>query len=150
MVIVHNASPHPIHPTSVVTAGPSRFAMNEWFIRREDETEVGPLRPSELLGQVRSGEVTSETLLRKNDSAWFEASKVGGLFEAAARRPQRHHCPFCNHVIEPPPVHCRHCQMDVRKSVLRDIPEEEEQPDRSNTATKSIKGWLKKKRLKKT
>ena len=123
--------------------------MNEWYVRREDESEWGPLRPSELLSHVRTGEVSEETLIRKNDSAWFEAAKVGGLFEAAAKRPTRHHCPFCNHVIPPPPVTCVHCSMDVRNSVQREVPEEEEEPDRSNTATRSIKGWLKKKRLKK-
>mgnify|MGYP000293648354 CR=1 FL=1 len=45
-----------------------------------DSEDVGPLRPSELLDKVRSGEVRPETMLRKDDSAYFQASDVGGLF----------------------------------------------------------------------
>src|SRR6056297_2813742 len=60
-----------------------------WFLKRMEgnvETEVGPLRPNELLSLVRKGQVQPDTMLRKDDSAWFEARTVGGLFEAALRQ----------------------------------------------------------------
>jgi hypothetical protein len=37
----------------------------------------------DLLKKVREGEVTPQTHVRKEDSAWFPADEVGGLFEAA-------------------------------------------------------------------
>ncbi len=63
--------------------------MTDWYVQHPDpeleEQFIGPLRPSELLKMVREGEVGPEHLLRKDDSAWFEAREVGGLFEAAMR-----------------------------------------------------------------
>ncbi len=47
--------------------------------------KVGPISPSELLEMIRSGDVTATTMVRKNDSRWFRADSVGGLFEAAFR-----------------------------------------------------------------
>ena len=46
---------------------------------------MGPMSPQELLEMVRVGDVTGTTLVRKNDSKWFRADSVGGLFEAAFR-----------------------------------------------------------------
>ena len=47
--------------------------------------KVGPLSPQELLELIRVGDVTATTMVRKNDSKWFRADSVGGLFEAAFR-----------------------------------------------------------------
>jgi hypothetical protein len=47
--------------------------------------KIGPISPSELLELIRSGDVTATTMVRKNDSRWFRADSVGGLFEAAFR-----------------------------------------------------------------
>ncbi len=47
--------------------------------------KIGPMSPSELLELIRSGDVTATTMVRKNDSRWFRADSVGGLFEAAFR-----------------------------------------------------------------
>ncbi len=44
---------------------------------------VGPIGARELLEMVRAGDVTATTLVRKNDSRWFRADEVTGLFEAA-------------------------------------------------------------------
>ena len=44
---------------------------------------IGPISGSKLLDKVKQGEVTRETLIRKNDSKWYPANQVNGLFEAA-------------------------------------------------------------------
>ena len=46
---------------------------------------VGPLTAAELLSKVRKGEISDNTPIRKNDSHWFPAVEVNGLFEAAFR-----------------------------------------------------------------
>ena len=46
---------------------------------------VGPLTAAELLSKVRKGEIGDNTPIRKNDSNWFPAVEVNGLFEAAFR-----------------------------------------------------------------
>ena len=81
--------------------------------------EIGPLRPAELLNLVRSGEVTPETQIRKDDSGWFNASAVGGLFEAARRPTIEHFCPACNAPIPEPPCGCPSCGRDVHKARTR-------------------------------
>jgi hypothetical protein len=55
---------------------------NEWYCDLMGKV-VGPIGPAELLQMVKKGEVTSETLVRKDDSKWYPADEVGGLFEAA-------------------------------------------------------------------
>lgn len=121
--------------------------MNDWYVQNEDLTENGPLRPRELLRLVRMGEVTPETMIRKNDSAWFEATKVGGLFEAASQPEVRHLCPFCGKQIGKPPTSCADCGMHVRSSIKQAVTPEES-ADRSSTAKRSIKDWLLKKKIK--
>ena len=84
--------------------------MAQWYVQRqsEDPTQmnemVGPLKPAELLKMVREGDVVPESLLRKDDSAWFEAREVGGLFEAAMRPTIKYFCPQCGQEIMEPPV----------------------------------------------
>lgn len=44
---------------------------------------VGPLTGQQLLQKVRRGEVGEQTPIRKDNSRWFPAIEVSGLFEAA-------------------------------------------------------------------
>lgn len=87
--------------------------MPQWFVRQM-EVEVGPLSSSELLGLVRQGSVVAETLVRKDDSAWFEARTVGGLFDAAARPSVEYSCPDCGTRVTKPPCYCPRCKVHLR------------------------------------
>ncbi|TWU50925.1 hypothetical protein Poly51_42180 [Rubripirellula tenax] len=128
--------------------------MTNWFVQNRDkkEEDVGPLRPSELLERVRKGEVTQETMVRKDDSPWFQASQVGGLFEAARRPTIEYFCPQCETEVSEPPVLCSNCGLDVHQAITR-ITENSigNQADRSfsSQAGKSVKNWLLKKRIRK-
>ena len=53
-----------------------------WFYKVHEKV-IGPLESDELLRKVRRGDITEGTQVRKNDSAWFPAKDVNGLFEAA-------------------------------------------------------------------
>ena len=57
---------------------------SQWYCEVRGK-KIGPLSPPELLEKVRVGDVTPTTMVRKNDSKWFRADQVGGLFEAAFR-----------------------------------------------------------------
>jgi hypothetical protein len=129
--------------------------VSNWFLQKLEgnvQSEVGPLSPTELLTLVRRGEIKPETRLRKNDSAWFPASDVGGLFEAAARQEVRFHCPACNHQVPKPPVTCPKCLRDIGRSEARVVQPE---PMRSAASApqrieeseelKSVQSWLRKK-----
>jgi hypothetical protein len=43
----------------------------------------GPVSSADLLQRVRCGDITEATPIRKNNSKWFPAKEVGGLFDAA-------------------------------------------------------------------
>ncbi|MEM1225248.1 MAG: GYF domain-containing protein [Planctomycetota bacterium] len=90
--------------------------MTAWFVQQNDETELGPLKPADLLELVRSGKVLAETMLKKDDSAWFPASDVGGLFEAARRPTIEYYCIDCGAQVKQPPTHCPHCIKDIQKA----------------------------------
>lgn len=90
--------------------------MAVWFVQREND-EIGPLRPAELLLLVREGSVQPETKLRKDDSPWFRASEVGGLFEAARRPTIEHFCTHCDNVrVAAPPSTCPKCDRNLTKT----------------------------------
>jgi hypothetical protein len=57
---------------------------SKWFCDLRGKV-LGPMSPQELLEMVRVGDVTPTTPVRKNDSKWFRADTVGGLFESAFR-----------------------------------------------------------------
>ena len=62
--------------------------MADWFVQIVGTgEEAGPYRPGELLDLVRNGEVTPESMLRKDNSSWFAAADVGGLFEMRCGQP---------------------------------------------------------------
>ena len=56
----------------------------KWFYKLGGRT-IGPISNLELLARVRSGEVVADSWVRKDDSRWFPAEEVNGLFETAFR-----------------------------------------------------------------
>jgi hypothetical protein len=56
----------------------------QWYCELMGKVE-GPLTSVQLLQKVKLGEITQDTPIRKNDSKWFPAIEVNGLFEAAFR-----------------------------------------------------------------
>jgi len=54
----------------------------QWFCKLKDGVR-GPISGAELKEKVRDGEVSGVTLVRKDDSRWFPAKEVVGLFDAA-------------------------------------------------------------------
>ncbi|QDS86583.1 hypothetical protein EC9_07500 [Rosistilla ulvae] len=96
--------------------------MSQWFVQQDDESEIGPLRPSELLDLVRQGVVTPQTLCRKANSPWCHAQDVGGLFRAADSQVAGYRCPHCQKLVSQPPTYCRGCSkyIDEAIEVMRD------------------------------
>lgn len=124
--------------------------MAEWFIKRDEESEdLGPLRPPDLLKMVREGNVTRQTMIRKNDSAFFEAGQVGGLFEAAMRPTIEHFCPGCKHAVSEPPTVCAYCGQELREAITKITENAISLPGEKlpSQAARSVKNWLKKKRI---
>jgi hypothetical protein len=116
------------------------------------QTEVGPLRPSELLSMVRKGEINPETKLRKDDSAWFPAGDVGGLFEAASRKEVQYFCPACDRRVTQPPVTCPNCLRDLGRNDARVVQPEKapvaQMPLEANERSvehQSARSWFQKK-----
>ncbi len=127
--------------------------MTKWFVQRgNNQQELGPLRPSELLEMVRSGDVTSDTMLRKDDSTWFAASDVGGLFEAAMRPTIRYFCPQCKAEVSEPPVTCHKCDTNIQRALTQikenTIAGSQDESDTADSGN-SVQRWLRKKRLSK-
>ncbi|MCC9603171.1 DUF4339 domain-containing protein [Stieleria sp. JC731] len=132
--------------------------MALWFLQRMEgnvKSEVGPLQPKELLQLVRKGEVKPETLLRKDDSAWFPAKEVGGLFQAAYRPEINYYCPSCGKQVTQPPVTCPSCLRDIGIRDAREVKQAVSgvaapagtvpAEPASNEAARSVQNWLKKK-----
>ncbi len=122
--------------------------MSQWFVQEEDDAEpLGPFTPSELLALVRRGTVTRETKLRKDDSPWFLAVDVGGLFEAAVRPTIILHCPGCNSVIPEPPCMCPQCGRQVETARREKVENRIQSPAeyaRQNGIGASMQSWLSK------
>ncbi|TWT56074.1 DUF4339 domain-containing protein [Allorhodopirellula solitaria] len=125
--------------------------MTAWFVKRENE-EVGPLRPADLLDLVRDGSVRPETMIRKNDSSWFSADSVGGLFEAARRPTIEHYCPHCENVrVAAPPSTCPKCDQNLTNTRQRIIENSlskssrtTKEPGASQGPALSARRWLQK------
>ena len=123
--------------------------MTEWFIQ-SDEEDDGPFRPKELLEKVRDGEVVKTTLIRKDDSKWFKAGDVGGLFEAAMRPTIEYFCPQCDSEVNEPPTVCVSCGREIREGITRITENAIIDPASRSIADKtsrSVKKWLQKKRI---
>ncbi|MEO9596001.1 DUF4339 domain-containing protein [Rhodopirellula bahusiensis] len=123
--------------------------MSVWFVQKGDE-QLGPYKPAELLALVRDGSVVAETKIRKDDSNWFSASEVGGLFEAARRPSIEHYCPQCNVRVSQPPTICPECGKDLDRTKTRIIEHSIGQTKRSSDTpsagpSDSAKRWLQKK-----
>ena len=124
--------------------------MAEWFIKNSDSggaPERGPYRPNELLELVRSGEVGPETNIRKDNSPWFRASDVGGLFEAAMRPTIHHYCPHCSAAVAEPPCTCPKCDANLTRT-REEIQENSivSQDDRGRSSGgQSVQDWLRRK-----
>ena len=56
----------------------------KWFYKLGGRT-VGPISGADLLVKVRDGTIAEGSWVRKDDSAWFPAEDVSGLFEQAFR-----------------------------------------------------------------
>jgi len=123
----------------------------DWFVQSSTNgEETGPFRPSELLELVRSGEVTPESMLRKDNSSWFAAADVGGLFEAAMRPTIRHFCPNCKFEISEPPVSCPKCDTNVTRAqtqITENTIAPQKSSEHSDNTAGSVKDWLSRKRL---
>ncbi len=66
--------------------------MPFWFYMNDGQPQ-GPFKGAEFLELVRTQAITAATMVRKDESAWFPAGEVGGLFAAAAK-------PTVEHVVE--------------------------------------------------
>ncbi|QEG39823.1 DUF4339 domain-containing protein [Roseimaritima ulvae] len=117
--------------------------MSEWFIRQED-VEIGPVDGRSLLDMIRGGSVTTDTLVRKNDSAWFQAGAVGGLFEAAAESTTEYFCPDCSSKVVKPPCICPHCgiQLSYARAKVSEHKIQGFQPKPKPKRSNSVQKWL--------
>ena len=91
--------------------------MAEWHCEIMGNV-IGPLTPAELLEKVRTGEITFDTKIRKDDSQWVAASEVGDLFERAVAVKKKQVCPYCQVEIGKPPIQCPGCDRYITKAVL--------------------------------
>ena len=126
--------------------------MTQWFVQQDSgRAELGPLRPSELLELVRSGDVTKESKVRKGDSTWCSAGEVGGLFEAALRPTIQYFCPQCETEVTEPPVTCMKCGREIRTGITK-ITEHAivQRTDPASSTAGSVKKWLHKKGIRKS
>ncbi len=124
--------------------------MAEWYIKNTDPNgapERGPYRPNELLDLVRAGDVVPGTIIRKDDSAWFMAGDVGGLFEAARRPTIKHFCPHCKASVPEPPCSCPKCEAHLTRT-REEITENSIASDSDRDVPgkgQSVQAWLRKK-----
>ncbi len=89
--------------------------MAEWYYKVLGDV-VGPLSSREFLDRVRSGEVTEEMHVRKDDALWVPARSVTGLFEYATERSAETVCPYCGSRIDQPPTRCAKCRRRISVS----------------------------------
>ncbi len=120
--------------------------MAQWFIYVNEMEVRGPLTPTELLAKVRAGEVVAETRLRKDDSAWFPAREVGGLFDAATKPTIIWRCPGCHSKLtSAPPCACMNCGRNLEIAYQERIEHHIESPadaTRQTSLGSSMKNWL--------
>ncbi len=121
--------------------------MAQWFLL--GPPEQGPLSPQQVLQMVRNGEITRQTKLRKDDSAWFSADEIGGLFEAALKPTIHYRCPSCRAEVSPNVHHCSRCG-SLFDLALREVTEHHvrssltsSEPASSNRNS-SMQNWLNK------
>ncbi len=121
--------------------------MAQWFIQKDEAESLGPFLPTELLAMVRRGTVTKATKLRKDDSPWFCAAEVGGLFEAAVRPTIVLHCPGCHAVVPEPPCMCAQCGRNlevVKREIIANRIQSPAEVAREHGVGASMQSWLSK------
>jgi hypothetical protein len=126
--------------------------VTNWYVQTAnpdfDEEFIGPLRPTELLKLVREGKVGPDHLVRKDDSAWFEAREVGGLFEAAMRPTINLYCPRCSAQVADVPTVCPKCGVEIvkaREEITENTILKSGDQSLSTQAGRSVQNWLNKK-----
>tara|TARA_B100002051_G_C16467482_1_gene501550 strand:+ start:158 stop:586 length:429 start_codon:yes stop_codon:yes gene_type:complete len=96
--------------------------MTEWYCDILGDV-VGPLKPSQLLEMVRAGDVSRETLIRKDDSQWVPAMEVNGLFDAASKEVKTkaetlgYICPYCGDPVSKAPTECSNCERHLNRVI---------------------------------
>ena len=91
--------------------------MPDWYYRDQHDNTVGPVKPGELLQLIRDGELSEDTLVRKDDSQWVRSVEINGLWQAAARPDTEFCCPVCSTSLPKPPCRCPKCLKYVDKAV---------------------------------
>jgi hypothetical protein len=124
--------------------------MPQWFYQCEEEV-FGPVKASDLLKLVREQIICAETLVRKDESAWFPAGEVGGLFEAAAKPTIEYSCPDCGSTVGKPPCYCRRCRrvLDYArpKVIANEIEGYQRTEPEKDSVSDSWKQWLRRLKL---
>ena len=119
--------------------------MPQWFYQDGDQS-VGPLKPSDLLRLVREQTISADTLVRKDESAWFPAREVGGLFQAAVKPTVSFSCPECGSEVPKPPCYCRRCRRPLQYARPRftenEIEGYERQDSEKPSMSDSWKQWV--------
>lgn len=124
--------------------------MSEWYYL-ENEQAIGPFSPQELLDLVRQQIVVTTTMVRKDQSAWFPAFEVGGLFDAAVKPTVTYHCPECGTKVLKPPTYCRKCRraLDYARPIFteHEVPGYEKADKDKATLSDSWKQWIRRVRV---
>lgn len=113
--------------------------MAQWFCEIMGEV-VGPLKSTQLLDKVRTGEIVADTRIRKDDSQWVLAIEVGGLFDAATRAPKKRICPYCSHEVEQPPTTCNGCNRWINRALLVSVGGSADRPEGAPAAPAKTNG----------
>jgi hypothetical protein len=87
-----------------------------WFYKTYSGMELGPVSPQELLELIRSGNILSDTPLKKDDSQWVQAKEVNGLWDMASKPSKAYYCNECGKQISRPPCRCEKCDRYVERA----------------------------------
>ena len=120
--------------------------MTEWYCDISGEV-VGPLKSSQLVQMVRTGEVTRDTLIRKDDSQWVPAMEVNGLFDAATKEVKSksatlgYICPYCGDSVAKAPTECGNCERYLNRVIpIKEEPSSSSDSSSSGSGSGSSKG----------
>lgn len=111
-----------------------------WFYKTYSGMELGPINPQELLELIRSGNILSDTPLKKDDSQWVQAKEVNGLWDMASKPSKAYYCNECGKQISRPPCRCEKCDRYVERAtekiVSHDLAEVERRARRALSKVK--------------
>lgn len=118
--------------------------MADWYYQTNGD-EHGPISSREIVDRIRAMQITGNTMIRKGDSRWVQASEVDGLFEAATNASVRYLCPYCAFDVSKPPTTCEGCDryLNDAEVVLPSIPRRmhDAAKDSVKTEKKSFREW---------